>query len=256
MTPHDARMLHVDTRGTGPSLTFLHGFTQTSRSWDHIVDDLQHEYTCHSVDLPGHGATPDARRSLVDIAHDVSAAVPPGTLVGYSFGARVALHVAVLHPRHVSRLVLVSGTAGIIDDQERAQRRASDDALARRIETIGVNQFVDEWLALPLFSGLNPDTDQRADRCTNTASGLADSLRYAGTGLQQPLWGDLGDVSCDVLLIAGENDTKFVDLARRMHDALPHSEIATVEGAGHTVHLEAPDSFLAILRRWLSTHPC
>lgn len=254
MTTHDPRALHVHTRGSGPVLTFLHGFTQTSRSWDAIVGEFDGTNTCQCVDLPGHGSSPDGRRHLREIADDVVASTLPGTIIGYSFGARVALHMAVFHPEHVHRLVLVSGTAGIFDEHERAQRRAADDELAMRIEEIGVNDFIDEWLALPLFAGLTPATDLRADRCSNSAIGLADSLRYAGAGTQQPLWNQLGDIACDVLIVAGGLDKKFVDIGERMREAIPHSQLEVVPGAGHTVHLERPHEFVRILRTWIATH--
>lgn len=254
MTPHDARQLHVHTRGSGPVLTFLHGFTQTSRSWDPIVEHFVATHTCQTVDLPGHGASPDGRRSLPDIANDLAVSATPGTVIGYSFGARVALHLALLHPTHVKQLVLVSGTAGIVDDHERAQRRASDDELARRIELIGVESFIDEWLSLPLFAGLDAGNSQRADRCTNSAVGLANSLRYAGTGTQTPLWDRLGEIECDVLIVAGASDHKFVDIAQRMHTSIPRSELRIIANSGHTVQLEQTRDFIGVLDDWFATH--
>lgn len=254
MTELDARRLHVHTRGNGPFLTFLHGFTQTSRSWGRVVEHFIETHTCQCVDLPGHGDSPDGRRSLPDIADDVAKSTTPGTLIGYSFGARVALHLALLRPEHVERLVLVSGTAGIIDDHERAQRKAADDELARRIEVVGIETFIDEWVALPLFAGLDSETNQRADRCRNTASGLADSLRYAGTGTQASLWHRLGDITCDVLLVAGADDPKFVDITRQMHQSMPRSEVHIIANSGHTVHLEQTAQFIRVVREWLETH--
>lgn len=255
MTGTLGRSLHVNSSGSGSSLIFLHGFTQTSRSWATITSRFAASHECSSVDLPGHGLSRDGRRTLNETAADVVASTRPGTVIGYSFGARVALHIALRFPQHVTRLVLVSGTAGIIDDDERARRKTSDDALADRIERIGVDAFIDEWLALPLFAGLTTETDQRMDRCTNTASGLADSLRYAGAGTQRPLWNELGNISCDTLLVAGGADSKFVGIAELMHQSIPHSELQIVQGAGHTVHLEAPDQFLRVLNAWLTAHP-
>ena len=255
MTGTTGRLLHVMSSGSGSPLNFLHGFTQTSRSWATVTSQLVDSYECTTVDLPGHGNSLDGARSLEEIAADVVASTKPGTLVGYSFGARVALHIALLYPQHVTRLVVISGTAGIIDDHERAQRKASDDALADHIEQVGVSKFINEWLALPLFAGLTPDTDQRQERCSNSANGLADSLRYAGSGTQRPLWNKLGNISCDTLLIAGALDAKFVDLAERMHRAIPRSELQVVPNAGHTVHLESPEEFLRVFRAWMSTHP-
>ena len=58
--------------------------------------------------------------------------------------------------------------------------------LADRLEREGVEQFLDAWLAQPLFAGLTEEMQFRAERRENTVDGLAESLRQAGTGAQDP----------------------------------------------------------------------
>lgn len=169
--------------------------------------------------------------------------------IGYSMGGRLCLHVAVDRPHVVERLVLVSATAGIVDDGERASRRAADEALARSLEVDGLGPFLDRWVAQPLLIG--PADHDLADRRRNTVAGLATSLRLAGTGTQEPLWDRLGALRMPVLLIAGSRDTKFVALAERMAAALPHATLCIMEGAGHTAHLEQPERFVTTLTEWL-----
>lgn len=235
-------------------LTFIHGFTQTGRSWNPIVDDLARDHECLSLDAPGHGGSPDGARSLEQCGADVVESSPGGVLIGYSMGARMALHAVLDQPHHFSGLVLVSGTPGIEDDAERHQRRIADDALADRIETIGVESFVDEWLTNPLFAGLTSDMAMRDDRIRNSARGLADSLRHAGTGTQSPQWGRLGSIKIPVLIVTGSLDPKFVEIGRRMGVLIPHSTLVSIDGAGHTVHLEKPLEFQATVREWLARY--
>ncbi len=104
-----------------------------------------------------------------------------------------------------------------------------------------------------MFAGLGPEQAHRRARLANTADGLASSLRRAGTGTQEPLWGRLGELAMPVLVVAGADDAKFAALAERMVDAVgANAELAVVPGAGHTVHLEQPAAFLAALRAWLA----
>lgn len=240
------------TRPQLPSLSFVHGFTQTSRSWDPVTSRLADAHECVCVDAPGHGASPDGRRTLWECGGDIADTVPPGVLVGYSMGARMALHSVLVRPAHFTGLVLVSGTAGLDDPEERRARRAADEALADRVENIGVEAFVDEWLALPMFSGLTADTAMRADRLRNSASGLADSLRWAGTGTQDPLWDRLGEVRVPVLVVTGSLDHKFVPLGERLVASIPRATGACIEGAGHSVNLERTDEFVDRFVHWLS----
>lgn len=201
---------------------------------------LQAKFTPLCLDAPGHGANTNGARSLPQCADDIALAMKPGILVGYSMGARMALHVALQHPHMVSQLVLFSGTPGLKTEAERSARIQSDCELADRIENIGTPAFIDEWLALPIFSGLSNETNQRSDRLRNTAKGLSDSLRCAGTGTQEPQWANLQQLSMPVNLIVGELDEKFTAIAEEMKPLISTSEMTVVANVGHTVHLENP----------------
>jgi 2-succinyl-6-hydroxy-2,4-cyclohexadiene-1-carboxylate synthase len=174
--------------------------------------------------------------------------------VGYSFGGRVCLRLAVDHPEAVGRLVLIGATAGIDDPVERAARRAADEVLAEEIEAAGIEPFLDRWLALPLFAGLSAAAQHREERRRNRPDGLASSLRLAGTGAQEPIWDRLGSLAhVPVLLVTGERDAKFATLAERLAAGIgPSATRLVVPDAGHTAHLEQPDAFLSGLLAWLA----
>jgi 2-succinyl-6-hydroxy-2,4-cyclohexadiene-1-carboxylate synthase len=235
------------------TIVLAHGFTQTARSWDRFRELLQHATgeQIDAVDLPGHGTASARRSDLWASADHLVDAGGIGTYVGYSMGGRVCLHAALARPETVQRLVLIGATAGIEDDDMRIARRADDDELADEIERIGVESFVDRWLTNPLFDGLTEETAQRSDRLRNTASGLASSLRLAGTGTQQPLWSRLGEIGQPTLLIVGERDMKFRAVADRMASALPNADTTVIAEAGHSVHLEQPEATVAALTAWL-----
>ena len=235
-------------------LVFLHGFTQTGRSWDPVARELADRYQTHTVDVPGHGASGSIRIDLPAAADWLAEIGGSATYVGYSMGGRLALHLALAHPALVERLVLVSSTAGIADDAARATRRLEDERRADEIERDGVEAFLERWLALPLFAGLPPDAAGLDERLANTTAGLASSLRLAGAGAQASLWDRLGTLTMPVLLVAGALDTKFVGIAEQMAAAIPPATLAIVAGAGHVVHVERPDKFVGLLRRWLSEH--
>jgi 2-succinyl-6-hydroxy-2,4-cyclohexadiene-1-carboxylate synthase len=231
----------------------LHGFTQNAACWSPIDDDLAVDHDVTRVDAPGHGGSTAVRADLWETGRSLADAGGRGTYFGYSMGGRMALHAALVASDVVERLVLVSTTAGIDDDRARAARRAADDALADHLIDVGVEQFVDQWLAQPLFATLPAARAHRAGRLTNTAEGLASSLRLAGTGTQDPLWDRLGALTMPVLVVAGELDAAYRAHGERLVAAIgDRAELAVVPGAGHTVHLEQPEAFLAVLRDWLS----
>lgn len=254
-------MLWSETRTIGGRLgrvVLVHGFTQTNQSWSTAADGLADEgFEVVLVDAPGHGRSRDMR---VDLWHAGAALIEVGgdaTYVGYSMGARIALHAALLHPDRVRRLVMLGSTAGIDDPTERRERRRADEALAVSLETDGLEPFLKRWMASPLFATLSPEAAGRESRLANSVEGLASSLRLCGTGTQDPpLWDRLGELHMPTLLLAGELDTKFRALARRLAVAIGQSaSVELIAGAGHSAHLEQPKRFLAVLRQFLVGNP-
>jgi 2-succinyl-6-hydroxy-2,4-cyclohexadiene-1-carboxylate synthase len=213
------------------------------------------------VDFPGHGrdvgrSDPAAFTLESVLGHLGRAGDWPADLVGYSMGGRVALHFAAAFPERVRRLVLESASPGLATEQERHTRRMTDEALAERVLAVGVQAFVDEWEAQPLFASRR-DIDprirerQRALRLAHDAASLAATLRGLGTGSLPSLWGKLPEIAVPTLLVVGALDTKYVDVARAMADAMPDARVVEVRRAGHTVHLERPDAWLAAVTEFL-----
>jgi 2-succinyl-6-hydroxy-2,4-cyclohexadiene-1-carboxylate synthase len=234
------------------NLVLLHGFAGTRRTWDGVVERLDPErYTPLALDLPGHG---DAADAAVPIGFDacveyVLAHSPPRfALGGYSLGGRVGLNVALTAPERVSRLVLVSSTAGIADEAERAARRAADEALADGLETRSFADFMDRWEAQAVFAQDPSEVHaaMRAEQRRNDPRALAAVLRGIGTGAMPPLWERLAELPMPVTVLVGERDAKFHAPGRRMVELLSDAELRIVSG-GHRLPLENPQATAAVL---------
>jgi 2-succinyl-6-hydroxy-2,4-cyclohexadiene-1-carboxylate synthase len=237
------------------TLMLLHGFTQTSRSWSPVLAALgEGTYKPVAPDIRGHGDAGAVRPIGFDeVVADVLAAAgdDPFTLVGYSQGGRIALYVALAVPDRVRGLVLVSTTAGIDAADERAARRAADDVLAGRMEGQGIEVAARAWAAQALFGGQTEVVSELAheDRLRNDPANLAAALRGIGTGQMAPLWDRLPELRMPAEVLVGERDLKFVDLGRRLADALPDASFSVVPGAGHALPLEAPEAVAAAISR-------
>jgi len=245
--------LHSERDGAGPRVVLLHGFAQTCRCWGPLAPALAVEREVLRIDAPGHGGSSSTAADLPTTARLVAEVGGPAVYLGYSMGARMALHVATAVPEVVRALVLVGGTPGIEDPGARAERRTADRALAQRIRVEGVEAFVERWLAMPMFRSLPAGARFEAERCRNTAEGLARSLELAGTGSQAPLWDVLGRIEVPVLVVAGEDDRRYAAIARRTAAAVgANAEAVIVPHAGHSAHLEQPERFIDLLHGWLA----
>jgi len=251
------RSLHRGFDWHGPSrVVLVHGFTQTMRSWDPPAAVLADTFQVVRVDLPGHGGSADVRLNFAETAAAIGHAGGAATFVGYSMGGRLCLQLALERPDLVRALVLVGASPGIADAGERAVRRKADGALADDIERMGTAAFIARWLAQPLFASFTPDPGDIESRLANSPLGLADALRALGTGVQEPLWARLAELSMPVLAVAGQDDERYARLSAQMAEAIgDNAQAVALAGAGHAAHLERPLSFCRLLAAFLVLHP-
>lgn len=249
---------------TRSRVVLLHGFAQTANCWSTtaVQEALWRRIAGPTTEisaptLPGHGSNPgvlDPLATLWTVANQLESELGAGTYLGYSFGGRLALHAALEHPEAVKRLILVSATPGIADTADRAARQHEDAALAERIEQIGVSAFITEWLALAMFEGLSDSARFLEERQRNTAAGLAWALKRLGTGSQDNLWARLAELSMPVLVLTGTQDEKFAEIGDQMCSAIgSNASRVSVDGAGHSAHLEQPEQFARAVSEWLAT---
>lgn len=260
--------LHVVLSGAGLPLLLLHGFTGSAASWEALLPQLATRQRIIAPDLIGHGhsAVPaDTTRytmphcvadllALLDVLQIEQVAV-----LGYSMGGRVALHLAMAAPQRVRALILESASPGPDDPNERAARIQSDAALADSIERDGIAAFVTAWEKLPLFASQSTlptavQDHRRKQRLQNRALGLANSLRGMGAAQPEPLWEHLNSLTIPTLLLVGELDVKYCAIAQRMAAQLPAARLVVVPAAGHTIHLEQPETFITLTQEFLQSY--
>ena len=228
--------------GVTDDLVFVHGFTQTPDSWTPVSERLA--APSRSLTIPDAG-------DFVTVAHALDHG--PATYVGYSQGGRLCLQLALDRPESVSRLVLVSASPGIADDDERAGRRAADERLAQEIARDGVEAFLERWLAQPLWATLPRERSGVEERrAANSVESLTAQLRVLGQGAQPSNWERLGELRMPVLLIVGGLDTKYVDIAHRMAEQIADTQVEVLDGAGHACHLEQPERVAHLLASFIS----
>lgn len=254
--PAGGSTLAATVGGEGPNVTLVHGFAQNRECLGPLAEHLSTRCRLIRPDAPGHGGS--MRHARADVEQGADLLVATGgrsTLIGYSMGGRLCLTAALREPDAVDVLVLIGATPGISDPVQRSERRDADGALADRLERIGMQAFIEEWLALPLFAGLPAWARFESERRTNTAAGLAASLRHAGTGSMTPLWERLGELSMPVLWITGASDERYGETAARAVRAIgSNAHHEAIVGAGHAAHLERADEATAIISEFVQHH--
>jgi pimeloyl-ACP methyl ester carboxylesterase len=246
--------------GKGPPVAILHGLFGSGRNWTTIAKRLGARHRVIAFDLRNHGASPWADdMSYPDMAEDVRALLAargasPAALLGHSLGGKVAMTMALARPEHVARLVVVDiapvpypptlmGHIRAMQELDLAQVRRRSEAeqrLAAAIPDPAERAFLSQNLifeegrarwrinlaaiarAMPLISGFPSFPPSRA---------------YAGPAL----------------FVAGGRSP----YVRAEHEPLikrlfPAARLVRLAAAGHWVHAEMPDAFLAQVAPFLA----
>lgn len=226
----------------------LHGFLGSPDDWQPIADRLAGRVPCVAPPLADH---PTLAALETAIRRSVRG---PAVLIGYSMGARLALHLLLRDPDRYRVGVLACGSPGLASAAERAERRRADARLAARLRGLGDTEalrgFLDEWYAQPIFARVRshacyPSMLERRLRIDPGA--WAATLTHLGTGALPSLWDELPRLRQPTLVLAGELDARYVTIASRMA-----ARSATLRAAlrarllpdcGHAVLCEKPAEF-------------
>ncbi|MCC0177585.1 2-succinyl-6-hydroxy-2,4-cyclohexadiene-1-carboxylate synthase [Waterburya agarophytonicola K14] len=248
-----------------PVILFLHGFMGSCEDFGEVINLLNKDFCCLSIDLPGHGKTevksdldyymPKLAVAIIQLLEQLS--IPQCFLVGYSMGGRLALYLAIYFPQYFPKVILESASPGLKTKAERKKRIKQDLKLANKLETENFAFFLQQWYQNPLFTFFikHPNYPQAiARRLNNNPHKLAKSLRYMGLGAQPCLWEQLEFIRVPILLIVGELDPKFVAINQKINSLSPLLEIEIVKLTGHNVHFEQPIKFSQLLIDFLTSN--
>jgi 2-succinyl-6-hydroxy-2,4-cyclohexadiene-1-carboxylate synthase len=239
-----------------PPLLFLHGFMGNTDEWRAIVPFLSGNFYCIVVDLPGHGRT--AVQDEEDYRLEKCAAnlilfldtlnINACHLVSYSMGGRLAFYLAVFYPERFEKIIIESASPGLPTRKERRARVKHDRKMARQLEALPLNQFLQTWYNQPIFSSLDKESKPYQEmiqiRMKNNSSRLSLSLQQMGAGVQPPLWDKLDQISADVLFIVGEKDAKLIQIANAAVAGCRRAKVKIIANAGHNVHLENRNEYV------------
>jgi pimeloyl-ACP methyl ester carboxylesterase len=243
--------------GDGPCLLLLHGAVSDSRVWRVELESLSDVFTVVAWDAPGCGGSSDPPEhfrlpEFAECLQQLIAALglERPHILGHSWGSALALELYRLHPSSVKSLVLVgayAGWAGSLPADEVAQRLA----LALRIADLPPGGF--DPVSMPgLFSEAMPQ-DRRSELAT-----MMSEIRPAGTRTmayalaEADLRSLLPRIEIPTLLLYGDADQRSsLDVADKLHAAIPGSRLVVMPGLGHESFLESAETFDTEVREFL-----
>lgn len=251
-----------------PCIVWLHGFLGFGQEFRPFADRFRDSFQSILVDLPGHGQSvldpADERNLSLDrIASDLSAildeeGIDAATIIGYSMGGRCALRFAINYPNKTRSLVLESVSPGIPDAVARAARAELDTERGRQIRDAGLAEFVTRWYEAELFRSLRRDRQQLEKlvnlRTQNEPRAMSQVVEQLSPGRQPSSWRSLPGLEAPTLYLSGSRDGKYHALGKRIARISPRVRFESVAGAGHNIHFEAPEAYLAAVTSFVNDH--
>lgn len=254
-------------RGTGPAVVLVHGAVGDYRIWDGIVAELAAEYRLVAISRRFHWPelAASARGEYTfehqadDLTHFLQMRGGKAHLVGHSYGAGVALLVALRHPELIRSLVLIeppfSSVVPTTEDGFMGEVASRDSLVAsiRSAVAAGMDQRAAEelidWVRAGVgrFSGLPPTVQEQVHANARTVgpSYSTSSPRIACD--------DLRDLRVPVLVVTGRETRLWYQLiARHTQQCILRAEVSTIRNAGHMVIAEQPAATAAVVARFLA----
>jgi pimeloyl-ACP methyl ester carboxylesterase len=222
--------------------------------WDAQVESLRGEAEVLAPSLPGFGGTPPVGEVLTMhaaadfLAGELDRAEADRAVVcGLSMGGYVAFSLWRRHRDRIAGLALANTRAEPDDEAGRERRRA----VAEKARTEGSDAIAQAPPPL-LSEGADPalwDRVKTMIRRQPGASIAAASLGMAERPDSRPV---LAEIDVPTIVVTGTGDTLIPpDVSAPMAEAIPGSELVTLEGAGHLSNLEDPGGFTEGLRTLL-----
>jgi pimeloyl-ACP methyl ester carboxylesterase len=241
---------------TGTPVIFLHGVTDSWRSFEGVLAKLPASMRAFAISQRGHGnsSRPAAGYLYQDMANDLRAFMdalhlPPAVVVGHSMGAMVARQFALSHSSHLTGLVLMGGFWSI--------RR---NPLVEEFVDSAISQLAD-----PIDPAFVKDF-QLSTIAREVPSELVDTAVIESLKVPARVWraafegfltndcsGDFRRMVAPTLIAWGDQDSyagRFDQDA--LLAAIPGSRLVVYEGAGHAFHWEDPATFAADLVAFVS----
>ncbi len=244
----------VQGNRNGEPVIFIHGYTDSHRSFDLNLQRFPRSFRTYALDLRGHGASdkPACCYEQADFAADVVAFMDAldlerASVVGHSMGSFVAHRVAVDHPDRVDKLVLIGSAPSLTGNAVALDFKAAVDTLVDPIDP----EFV---LAFQSSTFFRPIPEEFL------ATAVAESLKVPATVWHQALDGLLADdhstalsgIEAPTLILFRERDVFFTALDQAALDAaIPNSTLVTYPDTGHGTHVELPGPVTRDIARFL-----
>lgn len=223
------------------TLVFLHYFGGSAQSWQWVIAQLQNDYNCIALNLPGFGGEPPLPEpSIANFTSFIrekleSMNVESYVLIGHSMSGKIAVDVAANDPNFaVKQLILVAPSPPTVqqmsDDEIQKRLNHPDQKRAEiAVESSIVKPISEEQHQLAIQNNLEADNKTWKWWLTD--------------GAHHSIAEDSANLFLPITVLASEDDPSisFESILKETLPNLPDAKLVTIKGVGHFIPFEAPE---------------
>lgn len=226
-------------------ILLIPGLLCDEKLWQPLLQHIRNQYNFINIDI-AHGSS--IEKLAAEIAKEKDA-----ILIGFSLGARIALHAYSLAPENFQALILISSAPGELTDSTKQH-------FLSYIEKISTGKF-EEYLQADFKQDISEKNKSNLILKENLLSmmrrlGPDIALKQLNMLLQfKGNFSNLNYVTCPTLLIQGEDD-KSINQNRliQIHKEISRSLLIKITDAAHYIPLENPLELANAIDEWLEYH--
>ena len=277
------RLHYVDWGNAGaPPLVLVHGGRDHCRNWDWMARRLRKDWHVIAPDLRGHGDSEwskSANYSMAGYVYDLAQLIHqlklgPVTIVGHSLGGAITIRYAGIYPEHVKRLVAIEG----LGRSPKSQAETATKSMAEKMREWIDSQRTAAGRLPRRYKSVEDAFARMQEQNTHLSAEQARHLTEHGVSQNEDgtftwkfdnfvrvwlpydmpqadieaLW---RNVACPSLLVYGKeswaSDPRTDGRVAHFKDA----HVVSLAGAGHWVHHDRLDTFMALVEPFLKGQP-
>lgn len=256
----ELKIHYYRTGGDKPPLLVAHGFSDNGLCWRRLTENLQTYFDVIMLDARNHGQSGSAPSSSTVLVEDIANVIralglEQTVLLGHSMGANTVAAVAARYPNLVSRVIL--------EDPPWKEQTKIESGDVQNKKLIGFRRHLESQRALSegevILAGKQQHPIWHEDEFSDWAIAKQQLRAEALSGLHLSSWPEaksiVESIQCPSLLIRGDADSDGIitsEIAIKVIASNHYFQVEEIKGAGHNIRREGFESYLALVKRFLS----
>lgn len=257
--------IHVKVTGQGAPILFIPGFSVPGKSWDPVVNQLENNYTCHTVTLAGFGGKkpidfpwlPTVNAAIENYIQENQ--LTDLTVIGHSLGGTIATWLASRGNNLISNIILIDAlpaAGALMIPNFNPDSLVYNSPFNNQQLSMNAKDFSSMATTMAQGMSINPETQKRiqdwiilADRKTYVY-GYTDYLKM-------DLRKDLKKISIPVTIIAADKPygkEMVQQIYQQQYANLAKYDLIVADNAAHFVMFDKPEWFLRQIQQFLAVH--